>query len=543
MEGLWLDISTFGIYLVVVFAFGIYMSGREETAGDFFLAGWRLPWYAIAISLFASNISSGSLIALAGDAYRYGIAVAALEWGAVVGLIALAFIFLPYYRRTRVFTTPEFLERRYGPTARTLFALTAMVVEILIYMPYMFYAGALFLGVLFNFPFAWSVIGIAVFVGAYTTFGGLAAVVWTDVLQGVLMLVGGAIITICALIKIGGFSEFMQQVPESHMHVGHSWDHPAYPFPASMLGGYLLVTLYYWCQNQTIVQRALAARSEWDSRMGAVAACFIKLILPFVLVLPGVMAVVLFPDLGNGKEAEQALPLLIKYAVPAGLTGLVMAAMVAALMSSADSGLNSLATIFTNDFYQRWFHPTASQRQLVTVGRVASVVILVITVARALTMQETPSLMQFLQVGLAYLAAPVIVVFIAGIFWRGATSAAAVTTLLVSPLVCLATQNAHRWFAWWPTHMVYWMPIAVGCLALLMVLISLVTPRTADEKLQDLIWSGRDIWSLADGQGAIRDNTRTGSKAGAIRGSLWRDYRLWAAVGISLMVVEIWWLR
>jgi solute:Na+ symporter, SSS family len=536
MNGLWLDLSSFVAYLAVVFAFGIYMSGREQTAGDFFLAGWRLPWYAIAISLFASNISSGSLIALAGDAYRYGIAVAALEWGAIIGLTLLAFVFLPFYRGSRVFTTPEFLERRYGPVARTLFAITAMVVEITIYMPYMFYAGALFLGVLFDFPFVWSVVGIAVFVGAYTTFGGLAAVVWTDVLQGILMLIGGALVTICGLIKIGGLTEFMRQIPESHIHVGHAWDHPAYPFPASMLGGYLLVTIYYWCQNQTIVQRALAARSDWDSKMGAVGACYIKLILPFVLVLPGMLAVVLFPELGNGKEAEQALPLLIRYAVPAGLTGIVMASMVAALMSSADSGLNSLATIFTNDLYKRWIHPTASEHQLVTVGRLASVAILAAAVARALTMKETPSLMQFLQAGLAYLAAPVIVVFAAGIFWRGATSAGAVTTLVTAPLVCFFSQNAHLWISWWPTHMVYWLPVAVGCLTLLLVLISLVTPRKSDEQLRGLLWSNRDALAF--------DKSGTSASGGeGRRGSLIRDYRFWAVLAIVLMVAEIWYLR
>lgn len=543
MDGYWLDIGAFVLSLLVTFVFGIYMSGREETASDFFLAGWRIPWYAIGLSLFATNISSGSLVALAGDAYRYGIAVATLEWGAILGLSMLTFVFLPYYRRTRVFTTPEFLERRYGPTARLLFALTAMAVELLIYMPYMFYAGGLFLGVMFDFPFAWSIVSIAIFVGAYTTFGGLAAVVWTDTLQAILMLVGGFIVSLCGLIKIGGVGAFLAQVPDDRMHVCLPPDHQAYPFPASMIGGYFLVTVYYWCQNQTIVQRAFAARSEWDSRMGAISACYIKLILPLFVVLPGVLAVALFPNLGTGNEADQALPLLIKEVVPVGLVGLVMASMVAALMSSASSGLNSLATIFTNDFYRRWMNPRASEANLVLVGRLSSVAILIVTIARSLTMRETPSLMQFLQVGLVYLAAPVIVVFTAGIFWRGATSIGAVVVLLIAPFVCLACQSAHDWLSWWPSHMVYWMPMAVGVLSLVMALVSLGTTRKPDAELDDLVWSRRQALAYGDELLVRTDRPEKTALTSRDRAPLWRDHRLWAAGAILLMIAEIWWLR
>jgi solute:Na+ symporter, SSS family len=537
----WLDVGTFVLSLLVTFVFGIYMSGREDTASDFFLAGWRIPWYAIGLSLFATNISSGSLIALAGDAYRYGIAVSTLEWGAVLGLIILAFVFLPYYRQTRVFTTPEFLEARYGPVARMLFAVTATTVELLIYMPYMFYAGGLFFGVMFDFPYAWSVISIALFVGAYTTFGGLAAVVWTDSLQAVLMLIGGVIVTVFGLIKIGGMSAFLARVPDDRMHVCLPLDHPAYPFPATMIGGYFLVTVYYWCQNQTIVQRAFAGRSEWDSRMGAISACYIKLILPLLLVLPGILAVVLFPELGLGKEADQALPLLIKSVVPTGLMGLVMASIMAALMSSASSGFNSLATIFTNDFYRRWLNPRASESNLVLVGRLASVGILVVTIARALTMRETPSLMQFLQVGLVYLATPVIVVFTAGIFWRGATSAAAVTVLLAAPFVCLACQFAHLWKPGWPEHMVYWMPIAVAFLTILLVAVSLVTTRKTDAELDRLVWSRKKALAYSVALLVRTDTPNDVMFAG--KAALWRDHRLWAAGAILLMILEIWWLR
>ena len=520
-----IDWIVFSIYLATVFAFGLYMSRREESSTDFFLAGRGLPWYAIAVSLFASNISSGSLVALAGDAYRFGMAVSTLEWGAIVCLTLLVFVFLPFYRRTSVFTTPEFLEKRYGPVARMLFAATALAVELWVYMPYMFYAGGLFLESLFGMPFVWSVVGIAAFVGIYTTIGGLGAVVWTDVIQGALMIAGGLTVTVLALNEIGGWSEFREQVPDGHLSVCLPADHAAYPFPATMIGGYLMVSIYYWCQNQTIVQRTLAGRSEWDSRMGAIGACYVKLLLPFVLVLPGVLAVVLLPDLGVGAEADKALPKLIEAVVPTGLMGLIMAAMIASLMSSADSGLNSLATIITNDFYHRWLDKQASEARLVLVGRIASVAILVIAVIRALTMEENPSLMQFLQVGLAYVAAPIIVVFLGGLLWRGATSTAAVTTLLAAPGVCLASQSAGMWIPWWPTHVVYWLPIAVGILAAILVVVSLFTTRKTAAELDGLIWTPRIAASESDCHRGIR------------------DYRLWAVLALALMAAEIWWLR
>ena len=221
--------------------------------------------------------------------------------------------------------------------------------------------------------------------------------------------------------------------------------------------------------------------------------------------------------------------------------GLIMAAMVASLLLSADSSLNSLATIFTNDFYLRWINPAASERSLVRVGRWASVVILVVTCIRALTLQETPSLMQFLQVGLAYLAAPVVVVFVAGIFWRGATSAAAVVTLIASPFICLACQSASQWASWWPEHLVYWLPIAVALLCLLLISISLVTKRKSDAELRGLIWSRK--MSLAAAPNTQFGNDQMVADTIAERTTLFRDHRLWAAVAIVLMIVEVYLLR
>ena len=210
--------------------------------------------------------------------------------------------------------------------------------------------------------------------------------------------------------------------------------------------------------------------------------------------------------------------------------GLIMAAMIASLMSSADSGLNSMATILTNDYYHRWLDRQATEKRLVLVGRFTSVFVLVIAVTRALTMEENESLMQFLQMGLAYVAAPVVVVFLGGLFWRGATSVAAVVTLIAAPLVCYLCQTAHRNIDRWPEHMVYWLPIAVGILAVLLVVVSLFTPRKSAKQLESVIWTFRSATSL-EGPTA----------SGEARGRL-LDYRLWAAVALVLMALQIWWL-
>ncbi|MBI81927.1 MAG: sodium transporter [Planctomycetaceae bacterium] len=536
----WLDWLIFVGYLAGVFTFGLYMSRRQKTPEHFFLAGKQLPWYAIALSLFATNISSGSLIGLAGDGYRVGMAVGTLEWGALLGLLLLAFVFLPYYQRSGVFTTPEFLERRYNLTARLIFAGLIIVFEMFVFMPFVLYTGGLFLHVMFDLPIFASAVVIAVFVGVYTTFGGLGAVVWTDVVQGLAMLVGGTLVTILALVRVGGVGQLARQAPD-HLHVCLPPDHPDYPFPATMIGGYLLITIYFFCQNQTIVQRTLGARSEWDGRMGAVGACFIKLFLPFVLILPGVLAFVLLPDL---EHSDHALPALIAEVIPTGLQGLMAAAIVASLMSSADSGLNSWATIFTYDFYHRLIQRTASPQRLVLVGRLASVVLLVVAVCCTPLLEKNPSILQYILVALAYFSTPIIVVFLGGVLWRGATPAAAVTTLLTAPVICFAAQQLHKFITWWPAQTVYWMPLGAAMVASVMIIVSLFTRRKDARSLEGLIWTWKDTFTLEPQltrrRGVPAD---TASARAATRPAVWHDLRLWGAVALLLMCAIIWWLR
>ena len=534
-----IDGIVFGVYLVGVFGLGLWVSRRQGTPENFFLAGHRLPWYAIALSLVATNVSSGTLVGLAGDGYRVGMAVGTLEWGALLGLYLLAFVFLPYYQRAGVYTTPEFLEKRYSPATRLLLAGIVLVFDMVIFMPFVLYTGGLFLHVTFDYPIFYCVLVIAAFAGVYTTFGGLGAVVWTDVVQGVFIFAGGAVVTLLALDKIGGVSELTRQAPE-HLHVCLPSDHPTFPFPWTMIGGFFLITVYYWCHNQTIIQRTLGARTEWDGRMGVIGACFIKLLAPFVIVLPGILAFVLFPQL---EDTNQALPKLITEIVPVGLRGLIWAFVVASLMSSADSGINSWATIFTNDFYHRIIDRKASPKRLVLVGRLASIVLLVVAVLCTSGLEKKPSILQHFLTTFAFLATPVIVVFMIGILWRGATSAAAITTFVTAPLICFVSQSLHKYVEWWPAQVTSWMVPAVAFTAFVMIVVSLFTPRKDPGSLKGLIWTPEDTLAMRSGLFRRRDQEGLAEASTDVQPSVWGDYRAWAALSFILLCAVIWWLR
>lgn len=538
----WFDWFVLGLYLVGVSAFGLYMSRKEETSTDFFLAGRRLPWYAISLSIFSTNISSGSIVGLAGQGYTVGLAVGTLEWHAILVLILLVFVFLPYYQRRSVVTIPEFLEHRYNLATRLLFSAGVLVFDMVISMTFVLYTGALVIEVMFGVPLVWSIAGIALFVGIYTTWGGLSAVVWTDFVQAIVMVVGAVLVTVLGLHAIGGFGVLMMQASEK-MHVALPANHPEYPFPATMIGGYFLVSIYYWCHNQTIVQRALGARTEWDARMGTILTCFIKLFLPFIYVLPGIIAFVLFPRL---DQPDRAFPMLVNKVVPAGLSGLILSAVVAALMSTASSMTNSWATLFTHDLYHRLIDKRATARRLILVGRIATALLLIVAAVRAPMLRGNESILQFFLNGLAYMSAPIVVIFMVGMFWRRATPAAAVTTVLVAPIVCYITQHIRALTGRGPTQtsIVYWIPIAAATLGLLMVVISLFTrPREAAD-VQGLIWNAEG--ALAFGGQLLRrlDAAKADEFASPLsRLSIWRDYRVMAVLAVVLMIVLIWCFR
>jgi SSS family solute:Na+ symporter len=438
-----LDLTAFLGYFVLVGAVAVIVSRREKVAADYFLAGRNLPWWLIGISLIASNISTEQLVGQAGQGADFGLAVAAYEWMAAITLVIVARWFLPAYLANRVTTMPEYLERRFDVRARSWLAVYMMLAYTFVAMATVLYSGGLALETIFGLPLWWGVLILAVFAGAYTAYGGLKAVVWSDLIQGTMLLLGGALTAWLGLKAVGGWDTLMEEAGDK-FHMVLPLDHPELPWFAIFFGGLWIANLFYWGCNQFITQRALGARNLSQGRYGIVFAAYLKLFIPFIAVVPGIMAYVLYAD--ELTRGDMAYPLLLAKLLPGGLSGLMIAALLAAIMSSLDSMLNSTATIFTVDLYHRHIRPDSSQRHLIFVGRTSTVAFLVLATAWAPFLVSFERIFSYIQEFWGLITPGVAVVFLGGLFWKRATAQAAVwvmaLTLPVTIGVKLLTPNA-----------------------------------------------------------------------------------------------------
>lgn len=455
------DLTAFLAYFVVVAAIAILVSRREKDSADYFLAGRNLPWWLIGVSLIASNISTEQLVGQAGQGADFGLAVAAYEWMSAITLVIVARWFLPAYLANRVTTMPEYLERRFDVRSRSWLAIYMMLAYTFVAMATVLYSGGLALQTMFGLPLWWGVTILAVFAGAYTAYGGLKAVVWTDLLQGTMLLLGGALTFFLGLRAVGGWGGLMDQAGDK-FHMVLPLDHPELPWFAIFFGGLWIANLFYWGCNQFITQRALGARDLRQGRYGIVFAAYLKLLIPFIAVIPGIMAYVLYSD--QLVRGDMAYPVLIANLLPGGLTGLMLAALIAAIMSSLDSMLNSTATIFTVDLYQRHLRPDSSQRHLITVGRTSTVAFLLLAWAWAPFLVRFERVFSYIQEFWGLITPGVAVVFLSGLFWKRATSRAAVwvmgLTLPVTIGVKWATPNAAFLDQMWVAGIVLFLMLA-----------------------------------------------------------------------------------
>ena len=417
------DLTAFISYFVVVALVAIVVSRREKEAADYFLAGRNLPWWLIGISLIASNISTEQLVGQAGQGADFGLAVAAYEWMSAITLVIVARWFLPAYLANRVTTMPEYLERRFDVRSRSWLAIYMILAYTFVAMATVLYSGGLALQTMFGLPLWWGVTILAVFAGAYTAYGGLKAVVWTDLIQGTMLLLGGALTAWLGLRAVGGWGTLMEEAGDK-FHMVLPLDHPELPWFAIFFGGLWIANLFYWGCNQFITQRTLGARNLKQGRYGIVFAAYLKLLIPFIAVVPGIMAYVLYSD--QLTRADMAYPVLIANLLPSGLTGLMLAALIAAIMSSLDSMLNSTATIFTMDLYNRHLKPDASQRHLIAVGRTSTVVFLLLAWAWAPFLVSFERIFSYIQEFWGLITPGVAVVFLSGLFWKKATARGAV---------------------------------------------------------------------------------------------------------------------
>ncbi|UCF19035.1 MAG: sodium/solute symporter [Gemmatimonadota bacterium] len=482
-----LDTCAFvGYFLIVAFVAGV-AGRREREAADYFLAGRNLPWWVIGVSLIASSLSTEHFVGMAGSSVDFGLAIASYEWMAAITLVVVARWFLPKFLSMGITTMPQYLEERFDVRSRGFLAFYMILAYVFVAMATVLFGGGLALQTIFGLPLGWGITMLAVFAGAYTAYGGLKAVVWTDLVQGAMLVLGGAITTVVGLRAVGGWDVLRHRAGEK-FHTVLPLDHPELPWFGVFFGGLWVANLFYWGCNQFITQRTLAAKDVRQGLYGAVFAAYIKLIIPFIIVIPGIIAWTLYSE--ELTRSDMAYPLLIQRLLPSGLTGLICAALLAAIMSSLDSMLNSSATIFTVDIYQRHLRPAASQAKLIAVGRLSTVIFLVVAAAWAPVLLNFERVFSYIQEFWGLVTPGVAVVFLGGLFWRRATARAAAwvmaLTLPATVGVKLLTPGATFLDQMW---------LAGLALIFFMVLISRLSPEP--ERELAMTESAREISTTA----------------------------------------------
>ncbi len=421
-----MDNIIIAVYFAAVFYIGFYHSRRKTTTTEYFLAGKHIGWFAVGATLFATNIGSEHVIGLAGSGASTGLPVGCYEWSASFCLFLLGWIFIPQYLRSQVFTMPEFLERRFSPGCRWYLTTVSLLAYIFTKISVALFAGGIMAREIFGWDYMTSAILLVIATGIYTITGGLAAVIYTDLLQAFILIGGAVVLTLLGLNQAGWFAGLREALPADFFHMIKPVNHPVYPWLGTTVGTLILGT-WYWCTDQVIVQKTLSAKSLTDARGGTILAAALKILPVFILILPGLIARALWPE---DVSADNAYPLMVQRLLPPGLTGLMVAALLAALMSSLSSVFNSCSTLITMDIYKK-LRPEASERRLVFIGRVNTAIIVGLSVAWIPFIRYlSDEIYQYLQSVQSYIGAPITATFLTGILWRGATARAALTTLI-----------------------------------------------------------------------------------------------------------------
>ncbi|NVJ98202.1 MAG: sodium/sugar symporter [Alphaproteobacteria bacterium] len=449
-----IDLVIIAAYALMIIGLAQWVSrekaGHEKDASDYFLAGKALPWWAIGASLIAANISAEQIIGMSGSGFALGLGIASYEWMAAITLIIVGKYFLPIFLNQGIYTMPQYLEQRYNHSVRMVMAVFWISLYVFVNLTAILWLGALAMESIAGVDKTYGLLLLGLLATAYSLYGGLKAVALTDIVQVVLLVFGGILIAWLALDQVGGgagvvagFDILTAEVPEKFDMI-LSPDNPHYaslPGISVLVGGMWVMNLSYWGCNQYIIQRALAAKSVDEARKGIVLAAGLKLLMPIFVVLPGIAAVVLIPDL---SKPDQAYPEMMKL-VPAGLKGLVFAALIAAILSSLGSMMNSISTIFTMDIY-RHFRPQTADGKLVAIGRgVALLAIIVAMLTAQPLLGQFDQAFQYIQEFTGFFTPGIVVLFLLGLFWRRATATGALAAAIGSFVLSAAC------WAWWPS--------------------------------------------------------------------------------------------
>lgn len=460
-----IDYVIVAVYAIMIIGIGLWVSrskkGVQKTSEDYFLASKSLPWWAIGASLIAANISAEQFIGMSGSGFAGGMAIAAYEFMAALTLIIVGKFFLPIFIKQGIYTIPEFVEKRFSTNLKTILAVFWIALFIFVNLTSVLYLGGKAIDTIVGngdgsiiIP---AIIILSIVAAAYSLYGGLSAVAWTDIIQVVLLVIGGLITTLIALYYLGGDSviggiSHLSEVASDKFDLVLSRDHKEYnnlPGIYVLIGGLWVANLYYWGFNQYIIQRTLAAKSLKEAQRGIAFAAFLKMIIPFIVVIPGIVAYVMYSEHFEGTQQafeivgkdtlnnDNAYPWLISTFVPTGLKGLVLAALSAAIVSSLASMLNSTSTIFTMDIFKPYIKPKASQKQLVNVGRLTAAIALIIACCMAPLLGGIDQMFQYIQEYTGVVSPGILAVFIMGLFWKKATNKGAIWGILSSIPVAL----------------------------------------------------------------------------------------------------------
>jgi len=480
-----LDLLIVVVCAVGIVGIGLAVSRRRAKAEEYFLASRASRWPVIGLALFASNISSTAIVGLAGAAYVMGISVYDYEWSASVVLVFYCVFLLPFVLRSRAYTMPEFLERRYDGRVRLYFAVLNVFLNVFVDSAAALYCGALVCRMLLPGPPLWAIITVlAGAAGLYTMAGGLRAVIYTEVTQAVLLITGAVTISVTAFTRAGGWHAIAHGVDPAMLSLIRPAGDPGVPWPGLVLGIPVL-GFYYWCTNQYIVQQTLAARSLDDGRGGALFAGLLKLTVLFLMILPGTFALVLFPHL---ERPDLVYPTLMLRLLPEGFLGLVAAGFVAATMASVASTLNSASTIITMDVVKR-IAPGLPEGRIVRIGRRSMVGLLLVAVLWAPQLPGFGTLWQYLQAMLAYAVPPVVALVLTGTFWRGANAAGAAATLALGTACGIALFIANVPLHLLHLHFLYVAPLLLGLDTAILIAVSLWRRAPASAVAADLVWT------------------------------------------------------
>lgn len=455
--GYW-DYIIFISYGILILGVGLWVSrdkkGHQKNAEDYFLASKSLPWWAIGASLIAANISAEQFIGMSGSGFAVGLAIASYEWMAALTLIIVGKYFLPIFIEKGLYTIPEFVEKRFSTNLKTILAVFWIGLYVFVNLASVLYLGSLALETIIGIPMIYGVIGLALFAAAYSLYGGLSAVAWTDVIQVVFLVIGGLVTTFIALDTVSGgegilagLQTIYEATPERFSMILDR-SNPEFknlPGIGVLVGGLWVANLYYWGFNQYIIQRTLAAKSLKESQKGILLAAFLKLIIPMVVVIPGIAAYVMINDaeimaklgvagmqnLPSLEQADKAYPWLLQF-LPIGFKGLAFAALAAAIVSSLASMLNSTSTIFTMDIYKQYINKNADDKTTVNVGRISAAAALIIASITAPLLGGLDQAFQFIQEYTGVVSPGILAVFMLGLFWKKTTNRGAIVGALAS---------------------------------------------------------------------------------------------------------------